>query len=257
MGKKAKYTWKAAALSSLCAILACLLLIPADVFGRHRGSIRSGRLSRDRYYYTPGYERYEERRLQQDRIEAEEEARREPAREKRREEIGQQKEADVEAYLESQEAIRSSSQAATRAPRGFFYRKPGTSTTQLPAGAVAVEVDGRSYQYFSGIYYRSTANTHVVVTAPAGALIDSLPDGHGMSDYRGKTYFYYFGSFYLEEEGKYRVVIPPPGVVVGYLPDGYNEMRDPRHESVTYEYGGVQFEPVFLEGLLVYMVVGT
>jgi hypothetical protein len=93
--------------------------------------------------------------------------------------------------------------------------------------------------------------------APEGALIDSLPDGHGMSDNEGKTYFYYFGSFYLEEEGKYRVVKPPPGVVVGYLPDGYNETRDPEHESVTYEYGGVRFEPVFLEGILVYMVIGA
>jgi hypothetical protein len=120
-----------------------------------------------------------------------------------------------------------------------------------------VDVGGTTYHYFSGIYYRSAANTHIVVMAPEGALIDSLPDGHGMSDNEGKTYFYYFGSFYLEEEGKYRVVKPPPGVVVGYLPDGYNETRDPEHESVTYEYGGVRFEPVFLEGILVYMVIGA
>jgi len=252
MRKKGKYTGKTASLSILCAILACLFLIPTDVFGRHYGSIRSGRYSRDSYYYSP---RNDARQLQQRRIEADEEARREPAREKRRDEIDQENEAQVEAFLESQEAMRSSSQAAANAPRGFFYRKPGTSTTQLPAAAVAVAVESTTYSYFSGIYYRPAANAHVVVTAPEGALVDSLPDGHGMSDYEGKTYYYYFGSFYLEEGGKYRVVKPPPGVIVGYLPDGYNEMLDPGHESVAYEYGGVLFEPVFLEGLLVYMVI--
>ena len=100
------------------AALALTLLIPEGVSGRHYGSIRSDHYTRDRFYYGPSDPTL--RQLQQRKIEAEEEARREPSREKRREEIEAERNAEVEAYLDSQQSIRSSSQAAINAPRGFF-----------------------------------------------------------------------------------------------------------------------------------------
>jgi len=252
MRKQTKNTLWAALPTFLCAALAVILLVPEYGFGRHYGGVRTQRTIRDGYYYSPSAEA---RRRQQDRIEAEEEARREPSREKRREEIDQERSAEVEAYLDSQEAIRSSSQAAINAPRGFFFRKPGSSTTQLPIEAVEIAVGNRSYHYFSGVFYLHTGGRYVVVTAPAGAVVDKLPDGHGTAQHDHEVYSYYFGTFFKEREGKYEVVVPAAGVVVGYLPDGYNEMREGEQGNVTYEYGGVYFQPVFLNGLLAYMVV--
>jgi len=252
MRKQTKNMRRASLPAFLCAALAVILLVPQDGFGRHYGSIRRHRTNRNSFYYSPDYER---RRLQQDRIEAEEEARREPSREKRREEIDAERSAEVEAYLDSQEAIRSSSQAAINAPRGFFFRKPGSSTSQLPVGAVEVTADGRTFHYASGVFYFQSGNRYVVVTAPAGAVVDELPDGHGTAEHINETYSYYFGTFFAEKEGKYEVVVPVPGVVVGYLPDGYNEMRDGEQDDITYEYGGVYYQAVFLNGILAYMVV--
>lgn len=236
----------------LCAALAVLLFVPVEGFGRHYGSIRSQRGYRDRYYYGNDYNT---RHLQQEKIEADEEARREPSREKRREEVEAEQNAAVEAYLGSQEAIRSSSQAAIKAPRGFFFRKAGSTTNQIPVGAVEVTVEGRTYHYFSGIFYLPAGSRYVVVTAPAGAMVDALPDGHGTTEYRDKIYSYYFGTFFAEKDGKFEVAAPVPGMVVGYLPDGYSEMRNAEHDTVTYEYGGIRYQPIFLDGLLSYMVV--
>lgn len=235
----------------VCVLLAVLLFVPVEGFGRHYGSIRSQQ-HRDRYYYGRDINA---RQLQQNKIEAEEEARREPSREKRREEVEAQQSAEVEAYLESQEAIRSSSQAAMKAPRGFFFRKAGSTTAQLPVGAAEVALDGRAYHYFSGIFYLPTANRYTVVTAPPGATVDALPDGHGTTEYNDNLYYYYFGTFFAEKAGKFEVVAPVPGMVVNYLPDGYNEMRDNEYDTVTYEYGGIHYQPVFLDGVLSYMVV--
>jgi len=253
MKRHSKGTRQAAALlTSLCAVLTFLLLVPEDVFGRHTGSIRSGRFGRGRYNYAPDHNL---RRMQQERIEADEEARREPSREKRRKEIDQERSAEVEAYLESQESIRSSSQAAINAPRGFYFRKPGSITTQPPVGAVEIAIGSKTYHYFSGIFYLSSGSRYIVVTAPAGAAVDALPDGHGVTEYGDRTYYYYFGTFFVEKGEKFEIVTPPRGVVVGYLPDGYNEVRDQGEDLVTYEYGGVLYEPVFLDGLLAYMVI--
>jgi hypothetical protein len=230
-----------------------LLFAPVEGLGSHFGSIRSGREQRDHhYYYGPDYDA---RRIQQDKIEAEEEARREPVREKRRDEIEKRRNAELEAYLEAQEAIRSSSQAAFNAPRGFFFRKPGSSTTRLPAGAMEMDLNGRNYSYFSGVFYLDTGVKHVVVTAPTGVVVESLPEGHGTTRYGETTYYYYFGTFFARKGEGFEVVHPRPGVVVGYLPDGYNEVRETEEGSVIYEYGGVYFQPVFLDGILSYMVV--
>ena len=127
-------------------------------------------------------------------------------------------------------------------------RKPSGTTTE-------VVVDGRTYHYFSGIFYLPTGTRYVVVTAPVGATVDALPDGHGTAEYQDNVYYYYFGTFFAERDGRFDVVAPVPGVVVGYLPDGYNEMRDSEYDTVTYEYGGIHYQPVFLDGLLSYMVV--
>jgi hypothetical protein len=252
MKNRARNTRWATLPAFLCTALAVVLFVPVEGFGRHYGSIRSHHNSRDRYYYGRDATT---RQLQQNKIEADEEARREPSREKRREEIEEERNAEVEAYLDSQEAIRSSSQAAINAPRGFFFRKPGSSTSRLPVGAVEVTADGRTYHYFSGVFYLTAGNRYVVVTAPVGAVVDALPNGHGTTEYGDKTYSYYYGTFFAEEGGKFEVAVPAPGVVVGYLPDGYNEMRDGEDDNITYEYGGVFYQAVFLNGFLAYMVV--
>jgi len=231
--------------------LAALVLVSAVALPRAAGAWTSSYRRTDVYHYDS----LDARQMQRQSISAAEEARREGAREKRREEVSQQKEQSEREYLASQEEIRASSRAAATAPRGHFYRKPGSTAATLPGAAVEVKVGEQAYHYFSGIFYRQLPTGYIVVPAPVGAVVDALPEGAGAAVYKddASTYFYYFGAFFTAEGDKYKVVDPPAGTVVGYVPDGYTETQV--DGSPRYQFGDLNFAPVFFQDLLVYQVV--
>lgn len=201
------------------------------------------------------YDSWDARKLQRDAQSEAAEVRREQARDKRRDEIADEKAAGQEQYLASQAEIRASSQAAANAPRDKFYRKPGSTTKTLPGAAAEVKAGDQTYRYFSGIFYRQTPSGFIVVPAPIGAVVDTLPDGVGTASYKGDvdTFFYYFGTFFTAEGGKYKVVQPPAQTIVGYVPDGYVESE--ADGGPRYEFGPHKFKPVFFQDMLVYQVV--
>ena len=216
----------------------------------HRGSIRRGTTIRREIEIRD----YDAVRMQREAIAAQEEARREEGRKIRREEIERELQQRQEEYLDSQEAIRQASFAARNAPRGFFYRKPGTRTPRLPAEAREISVGERKYFYYQGVYYRKEPGDFVVVTAPAGALTPELPDGYSTVRVNGLTYFYYFGSFYRKEGNGFTVTAPVDGATVSYLPDGY--LTEETERGREYRFGGIRYRPFYQEGILVYAVQG-
>lgn len=218
-----------------------------------RGRVRDSR-DHQRYEFYIEYRDRDALRLQEAAIAAEEEARRETQRCLRRDEIHEEGRAAEEDYLESQEAIRASSQAAMRAPRGAFYRRPGMSTSALPGDHETVLVQDREYYYYCGMFYARSPQGFHVVTSPVGALVSELPWGHLPVMFQGKEHFYYFGTFFTATEGGYSIIIPPEGIVVPYLPDGYDSLV--LDGLRRYVFGEVRYQPVFRQGVLVYTVVG-
>jgi hypothetical protein len=234
--------------ASLCAVLlAFAVLIPAAA---------NAWTSSSTYYYNNWDSSYYSH-SQDEAISAAEEARREVARAKRRDELEAQRKVYEKDYLASQQAIRDASRAASNAPREYYFRKPGYTTTTLPPGKIEIEADGKKYFYVTGIFYRQIdAKTFIVVPAPVGAKVGSLPEGSQSAFLDGKasTYLYYFGAFFAEKDGAYEVVQPAAGTVVGYVPDGYQQTEE--GDTVRYEFGGLRFKPVILGQSVVYQVEG-
>ena len=236
---------------SCCAALAATLIVPttAEAWTGSRG------YSRGRAGYGYGYSSGNARYMQSQSQAAAEEARRESAREKNREEIAKKKEAFQTDYLASQAEIRQGSKAASRAPKDAYYRKIGFTTTTLPGAAAEVKVGDTTFHYFSGIFYRQLPSGYIVVPAPVGAVVDTVPEQIGAAAYNDSvdTYGYYFGTFFTREGEKHKVVAPPTGTIVGYVPDGYTETEV--GESVNYTFGDITFEPAYLQDNVVYRVV--
>jgi hypothetical protein len=232
-----------------CAALAATLIVPTAVeaWTGSRGYSRG----RGGYGYGGGNARYMQGQAQS----SADEARRESAREKNREEIAKKKDAFQTDYLASQAAIREGSKAASRAPRDAFYRKIGFTTTTLPGAAVEVKVGDTTFHYFSGMFYRRLPSNYIVVPAPVGAVVDTVPEQIGAALYNddADTYGYYFGTFFVRDGEKHKVVAPPAGTIVGYVPDGYTEVEV--GESVNYTFGDITFEPAYFQDNVVYRVV--
>lgn len=210
---------------------------------RRRGEWREQRLEieRDRI------------RLEEERLRSAEEQRREIGRERRLDELERRKDelsAEREGYYG---AILQASEAALQAPRDAYYRKPGFVSSGDPGGQ-SVAVGGVTYRYESGIFWIQRGARYAVVTAPVGALVDSLPSGSQRVVSRKGTFEYYFGTFFQEREGAYAVVKPPAGLLVSYVPDGYT--REQVEGDTFYRFGPVLFRPVFVQGILFYEVTG-
>lgn len=60
-----------------------------------------------------------------------------------------------------------------------------------------------------GTYYRQGPNGYVVVSAPTGAVITSLPPGYSSVMRGGITYYVYGGVYYLPNETGFIVVSDP------------------------------------------------
>ncbi len=218
------------------------------------GSVRhSERYRTDRRQLEIEVEDLNALQLQREAIAEREEARREKGRQIRREEIDQIRKEKEEYSLEFQQAILDASRAALRAPRFYFYRRPGFMTRSLPTPHQVIDIGGSRYFYHRGIYYRHVVSDYIVVTAPVGAVIDSLPEGNiTLRDLSPTLYYYYYGSFYRKDAQGYRAIDPPPGLIVSYLPDGYASQRE--DDVLHYVFGSVHYQPYYQNGIIVYKV---
>ena len=243
-------------LSATCLLLLlpiCLSEALAD-YRRGHGSIRHSREYQDRKIELEiEFNDRNALRIEREKIAAEEEARREKERRRERIEIEKEREQNTREFLEFQEALRESSRASRRAPRSYYYRKPGHELSSLPFGHRKVSVKGDEYHYCRGVFFRGTPSGFVVVTAPGGAVVDELPDGHTVVSPVEEDLYYFFGTFFAKVPGGFEVVRPSEGAVVPYLPDGYQSTHV--DGALHYVFGGIHYRPYYRDGILVYAVV--
>jgi hypothetical protein len=151
------------------------------------------------------------------------------------------------------------SKASLNAPKDVYYRKPGWTSTDPPAPTaqtISVEVKGGMVAliYDQGIFWLQRGSDYVVVIAPPGAVVDTLPPGVRAQPVKGGGMLYYFfGTFFKAKGDKYEVVMPPAGTFVGYLPDGYSQ--EGKEDDPVFKFGPVSYKQVFVAGNLAYQVI--
>ena len=144
-----------------------------------------------------------------------------------------------------------------QAPRGVYYRKPGFISGEAPgSGAQVIEEAGVKVFYEQGIFWVKQGTQYVVIAAPVGVVVDTLPAATTrVATKTAGEYGYFFGTFFQRQEKKFVIAKPPAGLNVTYLPDGY-ETKGTK-EATLYAVGNITFKPVFVMGVLVYQVVGS
>ena len=124
----------------------------------------------------------------------------------------------------------------------------------VAATAIIVSVNNHNYYYDQGVYYepKSDGEGYVVVEAPVGAAVSSLPEGAEKVSVEGETYYYYGGTFYQKDGDKYVVVPPMAGTIVEKLPEGGKEVKV---GDMTYvKVGDVYYQPTEVNGREVWEV---
>jgi len=232
-------------LTIFSTLLAGLLLAPArpaaawdDYYGGYGGS-------------GGGYDYFDA----QDAREDAQESAREAGREKQREEVEQKKAKNSAEHAEYTQSIIDSSKASVQAPRGVYYRKPGFVSGEAPgSGAQVIEEAGIKVFYEQGLFWAKQGTQYVVIAAPYGVVVDTLPAATTrVANRQGEEYGYFFGTFFKRQDKKFVVVKPPVGLNVTYLPDGY--ITEEVNGGASYKVGSITFKPVFVLGILVYQVV--
>jgi len=203
-----------------------------------------------------GYGGYDSFDRQEDR-ESSEESAREAGRQVRREEVEKKKEANAAEHAAYTDAIMAESKASVQAPRGVYYRKPGFISGEAPgSGAQVIEESGVKVFYEQGIFWVKQGTQYVVVNAPYGVVVDTIPAATTrVANRQGEEYGYFFGTFFQRKDKKFVVVKPPVGMNVTYLPDGY--ITEGAKDGTIYKVGNTTFKPVFVLGVLVYQVVAS
>ena len=134
--------------------------------------------------------------------------------------------------------------------------KPHTKYTKLPHWGHSYKVvpkrafvfshKGIRYRYHKGIYYKPFGAKHVIVKAPIGYRIKTLPVGHVRIILRGRTYFYYYGTYYeRSDNNEFLTIEPPVGAKVDALPDGYEKVRI--DNEIYYEFEGTYYKAIIDE----------
>lgn len=90
------------------------------------------------------------------------------------------------------------------------YYKPGYRVKPLPYGASRIFHNRAEYFFYDGYFYRPSPSGYLIVDAPIGAIIASLPPLHHVVYWLGQTYFIVGNTFYRRHPRGY-IVVPDPG----------------------------------------------
>lgn len=99
------------------------------------------------------------------------------------------------------------------APIRYNFYPVGYRIHLLPESYIRISVGGYPYFYYSGVYYRHSGGTYIVVGAPLGAVVHNLPLGFIAFSLGLSTYYYVNDTYYIwsDSDQGYRVVEKPQG----------------------------------------------
>lgn len=98
--------------------------------------------------------------------------------------------------------------------RNVQYPTIGREVRELPQGSRSVQVNKKSYRYRDGSFYqKARSGAYVVVRAPVGAHVSTLPTKHVRFSIGARKYFFANLTYYLwsGERAEYIVVDKPAG----------------------------------------------
>lgn len=113
----------------------------------------------------------------------------------------------------------------------------GKAYKVAPKGALLFNHAGIKFHYHSGIFYKTAGSSYIIVKAPIGIRVKTLPDAKIKFVLNGRKYFYYYGTFYVraDDDSDFITVEPPVGARVDALPDGYKEVEIKGEEYFEFE----------------------
>jgi hypothetical protein len=98
-------------------------------------------------------------------------------------------------------------------PLPYHFHPIGYRITVLPSASIRIVYRGLPYFYYTGVFYRPYSSGYIVVSAPIGAFVSSLPDGFIAFSLGIATYYYVNDTYYLWDPYRsgYMVVEKPKG----------------------------------------------
>lgn len=102
----------------------------------------------------------------------------------------------------------------TRFSHNHAYLDRGYTVHDVPRGGYAIDRAGAHYWYDRGQWYRREGVEWIVVDAPLGAFVATLPPFYTTVMLDDVPYYYANDTYYEWNAGQqeYRIVAPPPGV---------------------------------------------
>jgi hypothetical protein len=110
------------------------------------------------------------------------------------------------------------------------------------------------FQYAEGVFYQKDEEGWLVVPAPIGAEVKSIPDNYEKVILDNNEINYYWGGAFYEKTANGYVVVPPTaGALVQNLSEGGEEVK---MGDITYvRLGSTYYQPVQVKGKNMYEVV--
>jgi hypothetical protein len=99
------------------------------------------------------------------------------------------------------------------APVHRHYHKHGHRVRVLPKPHIRIVISGFPYFYYAGVFYKEASSGYIVVSAPIGAYVKTLPAGFIAFSLGAFTYYYVNDTYYQWNDARdgYLVVAKPEG----------------------------------------------
>jgi uncharacterized protein DUF6515 len=97
------------------------------------------------------------------------------------------------------------------------YLDRGVVVGEVPREARVVRYGGDRFWFHGGVWYRPEGPRYVVVTPPAGVVVEVLPPFFTTVTVAGRPYYYANDTYYVYSDAArgYQVIDAPPGVEAG------------------------------------------
>ncbi|MGB5079889.1 MAG: DUF6515 family protein [Burkholderiales bacterium] len=94
-----------------------------------------------------------------------------------------------------------------------YYPQRGYTVRALPPGRVVVRFRNEPFFFHSGVWYRQTGPSFIVVRPPLGIVVPILPPAYSTVVVAGVPYYYANEVYYVQQPDGYAVTAPPEGMV--------------------------------------------
>ncbi len=92
----------------------------------------------------------------------------------------------------------------------YHYYRPGHRIKTLPWGHSNTHINNNKYFFYEGFFYSPSNLGYIIVNAPIGAIVASLPRFHQIFYWANQPYFYANNTYYRRHPNGY-IVVPNPG----------------------------------------------